>query len=68
MNLSSLKAEIARLKVERSGVHVFSNPYEMATWIQQNIEDELLKEQLMFKGVQHKQVNGTYQITVESDE
>jgi hypothetical protein len=42
----------------------FNNPIEMSMWINAQITNELLQEQLMYEGVRHKQVNGTYAIWV----
>lgn len=35
----------------------------MAKWINSNVSNELLQEKLMYQGVRHKQVNGTYTIS-----
>lgn len=42
----------------------FKNAIELAKWIKSNVDDELLQEQLMLQGVRHKQVNGTYTISL----
>jgi hypothetical protein len=42
---------------------IFDSPFEMSAWIDGNILSELRQEQLMFEGVNHKKINGTYKIT-----
>ena len=43
----------------------FNNAFELASWINANIVDELRKEQLMYEGVNTKKVNGSYIIVLK---
>jgi hypothetical protein len=45
----------------------FSNPYAMADFINNLNVSELEKERLMFKGVEHQRVNGTFSIEVPKE-
>lgn len=44
--------------------YTFKSAISMANWINSNIPDPAKGEKLMFEGIQHKKINGTYTIFV----
>lgn len=52
-------------RIDGVEVKTFRDPFTMASWLKDNVPNELRQEQLMFQGIQHKEVTGIYQFTVE---